>query len=372
MKRYFYFLLFLFCGCTMTERKVPLVSFDIDQGKTGDVSEVFEDRKIVFLETLEESLLTEVTKIICAEDRIYILDEPANSIVVFDTTGKFISAIRPSGRGPQEYMGISDFTINREKGQLIVHAHRPGKLLFFNLDCRFQNEIPYKSLVSAMSWKDGQLILVNSLQENSPYFTFLSFNDKGEISEKRVSSFKEKINSNQYTVGSLLLNGEKMTFARRFDNTLYSLEGDRVIPRYILDFNGYNVPVHLLAPREEEEEKRAELRKGNYFFSIVNVKETPSSVFFKNNGLGLMRLSKESGRGDYWVSLKDSELGISSGNMVGVEDLTNRLFCFEYPLIYVQLSIKGQWERFPEWFAEKLKRLGDESNPFLIFYTSKE
>ena len=62
MKRYFYFLLFLFCGCTMTERKVPLVSFDIDQGKTGDVSEVFEDRKIVFLETLEESLLTEVTK----------------------------------------------------------------------------------------------------------------------------------------------------------------------------------------------------------------------------------------------------------------------------------------------------------------------
>ncbi len=102
MKRYFYFLLFLFCGCTMTERKVPLVSFDIDQGKTGDVSEVFEDRKIVFLETLEESLLTEVTKIICAEDRIYILDEPANSIVVFDTTGKFISAIRPSGRGPQD------------------------------------------------------------------------------------------------------------------------------------------------------------------------------------------------------------------------------------------------------------------------------
>ena len=48
MKRYFYFLLFLFFGCTMTERKVPLVSFDIDQGKTGDVSEVFEDRKIVF------------------------------------------------------------------------------------------------------------------------------------------------------------------------------------------------------------------------------------------------------------------------------------------------------------------------------------
>ena len=295
MKYLFWYILFLLMGCNEINKEVKIV-FDVNQGKTGDVSEVFEDRKIVFLETLEESLLTEVTKIICAEDRIYILDEPANSIVVFDTTGKFISAIRPSGRGPQEYMGISDFTINREKGQLIVHAHRPGKLLFFNLDCRFQNEIPYKSLVSAMSWKDGQLILVNSLQENSPYFTFLSFNDKGEISEKRVSSFKEKINSNQYTVGSLLLSGEKMTFARRFDNTLYSLEGDRVIPRYILDFNGYNVPVHLLAPREEEEEKRAELRKGNYFFSIVNVKETPSSVFFKTNGLVLMRLSKESGR----------------------------------------------------------------------------
>mgnify|MGYP002508517490 CR=1 FL=1 len=98
-------------GCNEINKEVKIV-FDVNQGKTGDVSEVFEDRKIVFLETLEESLLTEVTKIICAEDRIYILDEPANSIVVFDTTGKFISAIRPSGRGPQEYMGISDFTIN--------------------------------------------------------------------------------------------------------------------------------------------------------------------------------------------------------------------------------------------------------------------
>lgn len=362
-------IVFLLMGCNEINREV--IVFDVNREKTGDVSEVFEGRKVIFLETLKESLLTEVTKIICAEDRIYILDEPANSVVAFDTTGKYLAAIRPSGRGPQEYMGISDFTINREKGQLIVHAHRPGKLLFFNLDCRFQKEIPYESLVSAMTWKDGQLVLVNSLQEGSPYFTFLSFNNEGEILEKRFSSFKEKINSNQYTVGALLLGSKELTFARRFDNTLYSLEGERVIPRYVLDFKDYNVPEHLLAPREEEE-KRAELQKGNYFFSIVNVKETPSFVFFKTNWLGMMRLSKGSGRGDYWVSLKDSELGISTGNMVGVEDPSNRLFCFEYPLIYVQLSIKGQWERLPEWFADKLKGLGDDGNPFLIFYTSKE
>lgn len=107
MKYLFWYILFLLMGCNEINKEVKIV-FDVNQGKTGDVSEVFEDRKIVFLETLEESLLTEVTKIICAEDRIYILDEPANSIVVFDTTGKFISAIRPSGRGPQEYMGIRD------------------------------------------------------------------------------------------------------------------------------------------------------------------------------------------------------------------------------------------------------------------------
>jgi len=372
MRYWFVCILFILTGCHEIKKEVETITFDIDRGKIGDVSEVFEGRKIIFLETLKESLLTEVTKINCVGDRIYILDEPANSVVVFDTAGKFISAIRPSGRGPQEYMGISDFTINREKKQLIIHAHRPGKLLFYDLNCRFQNEIPYESLVSAMTWRDGRLILVNSLQEGAPYFTFLSFDEKGTILKKQSSSFVEEINSNQYTVGSLLLNSREMTFARRFDNTLYSLKGEDVIPRYVLDFKEYNVPKHLYAPREEEEEKRAELQKGKYFFSLVNVTETPSFIFFKTNWLGMMRISKKNAQGDYWASLKDHELGISTGNMVGVEEPSNRLVCFEYPLIYTQMSIKNQWSRLPVWFADKLKRLDVESNPFLIFYITKE
>ena len=79
MKYLFWYILFLLMGCNEINKEVKIV-FDVNQGKTGDVSEVFEDRKIVFLETLEESLLTEVTKIICAEDRIYILDEPTTGL----------------------------------------------------------------------------------------------------------------------------------------------------------------------------------------------------------------------------------------------------------------------------------------------------
>lgn len=366
-----YFMFFLSIAC-VDKKDVASISFQVDRNKACDISEVFTDRQIVFLETIKESLLEEISKIICFEDRLYILDDVANSVVVFDTTGKFVSAIRPAGRGPQEYYGLSDFTINRKSKELIIHAHRPGKLLFYDLNCHFKREIAYRSLISAMAYDKDRLVLVNHTEEREPYFTFLSFDEEGGISEKRTSSFAEHIHSNQYAVGSLLLNSETLTFARRFDNALYSLEGNKVILRYLLDFKDHNVPERLYAPREEEEEKRAELQKGGYFFSIVNIKETPSFIFMKTNWIGTLRITKDPLKGDYWGHFTDQELGINHYGTICVEDESNRMVCFEHRILYMKLGIKDQWEKLPAWFADKIKNADDESNPVLIFYKSKE
>lgn len=369
--QFFIYFLFIFLGsCTFKE--IPKISVEVDRNKTCDVSEIFTDRKIVFLETVKESLLEEVSRIICFEDRFYIFDESANSIVVFDTAGKFVSAIRPSGRGPREYFGLRDFTIDRKNRELIVYAHRPGKLLFYDTDGHFKREIAYQPLVSAMVCEEDRLVLVNPGKENTPYFTFLYFDKEKKISEKRASDFCEHITSNQFTMGSLLLNSEKLTFARRFDNTLYTLEGDQVIPRYLLDFKDHNVPERLYAPREEEQEKRAELQKDGYFFSIVDVKETPSYIFLRTNWIGTIRISKTAKTGEYWGYFKDKDLGIKHYGTVSVEDSSNRMICFEHRILYMKLGIKDQWDKLPEWFADKIRNADDESNPVLVFYNSKE
>lgn len=365
-----YFLFIFLGGCTSKE--IPKIVFDIDEQKSCDISELFTDREIVFLETNKESLLGWISKIIRFDDKIYILDRGANSVVIFDTTGKYISAIRPSGRGPREYMGLSDFAIDRENQRLIIHAHRPGKLLFYDLEGHFKNEMSYKPLVSAMTCDSGRLILVNSLEKGLSYFTFLTFDEQGKVLKKQSSSFTEKINSNQFTMGSLLLNSEKLTFARRFDNTLYTLEGDKVIPRYLLDFQNHNVPERLCAPGEEEEEKRMELQKGGYFFSLVDIKETPSYIFLKTNRSEIMRITKKTVQGEYWKYFTDSELGLQHSWPIGVEESSNRMICFYHPIFLTKLSLENKWERLPQWLADKLKGMDEGNNPLLIFYKSKE
>lgn len=367
----FCFLLLLLGGCKK-EEKIPLVSFEVDGKNSCEVSELFTDREIIFLETKPEAFLGWISKIIRFEDKIYILDKGANSIVVFDTTGKYVSAIRPAGQGPREYVGLSDFTICPGEKELIVHTHLPGKLLFYDTDCRFKKELPYRPLASAMIYDDDRLVLVNSLQKDSPYFTFLSFDGEKEIAGKQASAFTEEINSDQYTMGALLLKGEKLTFARRFENTLYSLEGEKVVPRYQLDFKEHNVPEGLRAPREEEGEKREQLQKGKYFFSLVDVKETPSCVYFKTNQPGVMRIVKKTSRGEYWNHFTDQELGLQHSWTIGVEDPSNRMVCFFHPIFLTQLALKDKWERLPSWLSDKLKNMDEGSNPLLIFYKSKE
>lgn len=370
MKYLFLLLVVFLVGCT--SREIPKVFFDI-KGYKCNVNDVFTEQEVVFLETTKESCLGHIAKIIRWEDKIYILDKFANSVVVFDIMGKYVSAIRPSGRGPQEYTGISDFTINREKGQLIIHAHRPGKLLFYDLNCRFQNEIIYESLVSSMVWMDGRLILVNrGGGERNPYFTYLSFDDTGKISDKQSSSFREAVNSNQYTLGALLLRSEGLTFARRFDNTLYSLEGEEVIPRYILDFKEYNVPAHLQTFGDDEEEKKLELRKGGYVFSLVDVKETLSSVFFTTNKAGVMRITKTPLKGEYWYCFVDKDLGLEHCNMIGTEEPSNRMVCFYHPISFLKSDMEKDKDLFPAWLAGKIKSADEEDNPLLVFYKWKE
>lgn len=202
---YCFFLTFLF-GCT--NKEIPKVAFDIKR-ETCDVSEVFTDREIVFLETNEKSLLTMVNKIIRWKDKIYVWDKYVNSIVIFDTTGKYLTAIRPSGRGPQEYISLCGFALNREKGELMAYANNPNKFLFYDLNGKFVDEVAAEYGVYALSLicdKDRCIFVNTTGKKGKPFFIFFSFDDHHKISSYKASSFTNHINSSMYAGGDLLLN----------------------------------------------------------------------------------------------------------------------------------------------------------------------
>jgi hypothetical protein len=101
----------------------PLHVIDLDQTeniKTARASEFFADAEVIVLEETNSSLLASIDKICAIGDTLFVMDLSANQVLSFDGSGRFLFKIGRVGRGPGEYRGISDFTIDSKNGRIYI------------------------------------------------------------------------------------------------------------------------------------------------------------------------------------------------------------------------------------------------------------
>ncbi|MEA4936483.1 MAG: 6-bladed beta-propeller [Paludibacter sp.] len=116
------------CSCSSrpsTERKGRnLIEIDPNKDDKVSVYDLFSRIEIIPLETKQNSLLTfligEPDRVIVHENNFYFLDDSQHLIIVFNSEGKFLKKISKKGNGPEEYISIDDFNINRFTGNLEV------------------------------------------------------------------------------------------------------------------------------------------------------------------------------------------------------------------------------------------------------------
>ena len=96
------------------------------------------------------------------EDRIYVLDNPAireYRLLAFDSNGRFIRQIGAMGRGPGEYLGISDFAIAPDSSLWIEDAVA-NNLIHYSKDLRHIGTVPTSYDADCMEFlEDGNLIV---------------------------------------------------------------------------------------------------------------------------------------------------------------------------------------------------------------------
>lgn len=86
------------------------------------LSEIAENVEYMPLQTTDSSLLGDVVlKIVNIDNRIYILNSGLeDEILCFHTDGKFSHKINKTGRGPEEYLDITDFDISYDNTLLTI------------------------------------------------------------------------------------------------------------------------------------------------------------------------------------------------------------------------------------------------------------
>ena len=86
---------------------------------------------------------------------IYVLDEQASDVKVFDASGKHVRTIGRKGQGPGELEFPMTLSLNRAAGELVVQLQTRG-LVFFKTDGTFLRQQSLKGLISGRGRVDSR------------------------------------------------------------------------------------------------------------------------------------------------------------------------------------------------------------------------
>lgn len=123
----------MYIGC---DSIIQINTNQIEQITYTDFSQKICNVRYVPLKTSEPIGIIE--KIIIYEDKIYVLDaQKAECIFIFDMKGNLLRTLNDKGRGPKEYLGLEDMSIDKVRRELIINDRLMGGLLHFTLEGDF-------------------------------------------------------------------------------------------------------------------------------------------------------------------------------------------------------------------------------------------
>ena len=104
--------------------------------KEMDYSSWMEDSVLVVpLETREDCLVGEISKLVYNNHRIYVADNLSKAVYVFDESGRLQSKVRSVGNGPQEYLDVTAFTA--KDGMMYIYDKMKRKIFVYDDDGQF-------------------------------------------------------------------------------------------------------------------------------------------------------------------------------------------------------------------------------------------
>ena len=138
-------ILIVFLSCATNDRKTDtsfqnedIISIDLKDiplEETIFLSDFFSKVTLIPLETNENSLIGHFSGIQIYNELFFVLDKNvAKGVFIFDKEGNFIRKIGNVGQGPEEYIAISDFTIDKINNRLLTIDPESKKIHFYSIE----------------------------------------------------------------------------------------------------------------------------------------------------------------------------------------------------------------------------------------------
>ena len=355
-------------------------------------SDFFKAPKVVLLETKPECVVQNIRSLEIYKEDIYILDDRANKLYVFDGNGKFKRTISSPGRGHGEYMKLADFSIDRTKEIIYLLDEATDEILKFRLD-------DYKFLSSIKAVQNGYLTYCMQEIGGKIYLNRSSVLEKEkyelrEIDERNGKQLGKFLKSDDYNHGwnfPLSLehsnfyskNSQSPKYIGLFSNLIMNVTADGVSAAYIVDSRKFVNKDEVLMMQRIAEGKLEKIDFSGIYsqkriHQISRFIESSSKVFFQyleGDERNYLVYDKASGKTKTSSLFMDEY--VSDKNMIPMD------FCYsdEQGVVallkpcfmphFIKYIIDGGKMRTHLDNYSRLIKLNKDSNPVLFFHEYK-
>jgi hypothetical protein len=339
------------------------VFIDIDKISNISLLDIFKKVEVIPLETGKNSIIKEISKIICYGNHYYILDSYQNAVFVFDTLGHFELKLQKVGNGPGEYSLLYDININSYSNEIELLNPR-GELLIYSLAGEFRGSIliPIKS-TERFTIISEDIIVFYSLFEKKKLFYF---------SRKLNNIINEEfefpgiiLNTPLISTGSSPFNkcDSVISFFQGFSNDIYEIDSSSIKFRFRWDFGDHNFNYRDLPAGENLEFYASYLKSINKVHSfnyLIENKRYILTRFIYNKLWNTLVFDKI--KNDYMIVRRFNENVVPPANPVF---FNNGIIANIDPMqtqILVNESVLGVR------YQTIINKLKPEDNPILIKY----
>lgn len=332
--------LFLCISCANEETsRVPLaelqeISVNIDEAvDTLNMSDYFSGLSYVPLKSPEGVPIGRIRKFMIKKDRLAFYDEAANRVWVYSKSGQYQNHVTiPLGRGPGEIIRMNDVIVD-ESG--LIHAIGEFKIVVYNTDGEFIRETNFEFFIYAFTYLENDDLYVgyagNSLntQMNNSHagHNLLFFDRNGKVVDSAIPIPNGREHMKAIVPNNFPSYDETLFFPHLSD-TVYTVDSDRPLPRYSLNFGDRSIPEEVFGRRknysdivyEWREFREKEIMENDYVSYLFFFNETKRYIHF--------RISTES---DQYNVIYDKKSGKST---VGPRKLTNDIDFAYQPFFY--------------------------------------
>lgn len=355
-------------------------------------SDFFKAPKVVLLETKPECVVQNIRSLEIYKEDIYILDDRANKLYIFDGNGKFKRTISSPGRGHGEYMKLADFSIDRTKEVIYLLDEATDEILKFSLN-------DYKFLSSIKAVQNGYLTYCMQEIGGKIYLNRSSVLEKEkyelrEIDERNGKQVGKFLKSDDYNHGwnfPLSLehsnfyskNSQSPKYIGLFSNLIMNVTADGVSAAYIVDSRKFVDKEEVLKMQKIAEGKLEKIDFSGIYsqkriHQISRFIESPSKVFFQyleGDERNYLVYDKASGKTKTSSLFMDDY--VSDKNMIPMD------FCYSdergvvallkpcFMPHFIKYIIDGGKMRTHLDNYSRLIKLNKDSNPVLFFHEYK-